>query len=217
MVTFNETETEKDVSMDYGFRRGSSTSVLDNQLDFTSSVPSYTNYSSYQTTEQEDNIPSYEVEREYNIDKLPEDEVIIPTFMPTLNNAKETQRQNADVKLKLNARGKIIASVFGVVMCMLVAFAVYNAVVIGQLSNTVSALQVEQMSRSTQISQLESNYKNITSKESIKNSASEMGLSYRSENSDVVINLGTRPEIQSATTKTNWFDSICNFFAELFD
>lgn len=217
MITFNETETEKDVSTDYGFRRNNSMSVLDNQLDFTSSVPTYTNYSSTQTDEEEETAPSYEVEREYNMDQLPEDEVIIPTFMPTLNSPQATKKETSDVKLRLNARGKIMASVFGVVFSLLVAFVIYNAVVIGQLSKTVEYLESEQLSRTAEISQLEKIYKHITSSESIATSAKNAGLSYSPEYNDITINLGKRPEIQSAEVSTNWFDKICEFFSELFN
>ena len=72
MATFIEEETQTDTNVGFGFNR---TNQLDNQLDFSSAVP-YTSYSPYQTqqeTEVEESAPTYEVEREYNINGLPEE------------------------------------------------------------------------------------------------------------------------------------------------
>ena len=222
MVTYNETETSQDTENSYGFRRNSSTTTLDNQLDFTSAVPSYSNYSSYQTPtiekeEEEQMAPSYEVEREYNIDKLPEDEIIIPTFMPTVRSAEPAPVMVHDYKIKLNARGKIIASVFGVIACLLVAFMIYNAVLISKLSNNLKALEVEQATRSATITELESDYQDLTSYKQMEMNAGDLGFTYSENGKDVVVNLTPRPEIKSAKKSTNWFNNVCEFFAELFN
>lgn len=219
MVTYNETETSQETSQSFGYSRptSSSTSVLDNQLDFTQAMP-YTNYSSYQTTTEEDEpVSSYEVEREYNIESLPEDEVIVPTFMPTLNEGKANTVENTDFKLKLNARGKIIACVFGFVACLLVAFVAYNAVVIGKLSSSLAELEVDQVRQSASVGNLETSYQLMTSTDSMSQAAINNGLKTSTATDSVSITLADRPEIKAAEKTTNWFNNICEFLSELFN
>ena len=218
MATFTETETQQDTATSFGFTsRASNTNQLENQLDFSSAVP-YSGFSNYltQTEEAEESVPSYEVEREYNINTLPEDEVIIPTFMPMVNSPKPEVKDAADYKIKLNARGKIIASVFRGVVGFLVAFMIYNAVIITKLTNSLAYLEVEKASRGAGITSLESEYQDITSYKHLEMRAADLGFSYSPETNDVAISLAPRPEIQEPKESTNWFNELCEFFANLF-
>lgn len=225
MATFTEMETdEKQRSVgNFGYNRYSSTGTLDNQLDFSSTM-SYSNPSSYSTTytspierEEQEETPSYEVEKEYNFERLPEDEVIVPTFMPTLDRPAPEVDTNTNVKIKLNARGKIMASVFGVVVGLLIAFMVYNAVVIKNLSNSLAVLEVEKQAVTASVDDLSSNYQSITSRRNIELEAYGEGFRPSPESSDVVLELSPRPEIKAVQESGNWFDSLCEFFSNLFN
>lgn len=214
MATFIEEETQTDTNVGFGFNR---TNQLDNQLDFSSAVP-YTSYSPYQTqqeTEVDEPEPSYTVEQEYKINGLPEDEVIVPTFMPVLKSEKK-ETPVYDYKLKLNARGKIMATVFGVVVSILVAFMIYNAVTIARLSNSLDYLQAEQISSSASVTQQEMKYQSLASDDNYRRLAGEDGLGF-SEGGSFKINLQQRPEIENPQTSTNWFNNLCEFFSNLFN
>ena len=215
MATFTENETQTETRTSFGFDR---TNQLDNQLDFSSAVP-YTGYSPYQTTQEtevEESSPSYEVEREYNINGLPEDEIIVPTFMPTVKSAEPEVKEAYDYKIRLNARGKIMATVFGVIVCFLIAFMVYNAVTISRLSNSLEYLEAERVSRSAEVAQKEVVYQSITTDDYFKSVVGSGGFSERPVGSDVEISLQQRPEISSPKESTNWFNNICEFFSNLF-
>ena len=218
MATFTENETQTETSTSFGFNN---TNQLDNQLDFSSAVP-YTSYSPYQTTTEtdidEETTPSYEVEREYNINGLPEDEIIVPTFMPMVKSSEPEAKEAYDYKIKLNARGKIMATVFGVVVCFLIAFMVYNAVTISKLSNSLAYLEAEQASRTAGVSQLETTYQELTSESNLERLAGSdgIGFTYSPESSDISISLQQRPEISSPKESTNWFNNLCEFFSNLF-
>lgn len=229
MATFTEMETdEKQRSRgNFGYNSFSSNAtVLDNQLDFTSSMPTYSSPSSYSpsvsTYEEEqtslsEETPSYEVETEYNIDKLPEDEIIVPTFMPTLDRPSAQAEANKNVKIRLNARGKIVASVFGVVVGILIAFMIYNAVVISNLSNQLAYLEVEKQTITASVAESSLEYQELTSYENIDMKAwDDLNMSISDGSSDKAMKINPRPEIKETTVQGNWFDSFCEFFSNLF-
>ena len=87
-------------------------------------------------------LDSFEAEKEYRMeDDLGGDITIIPTFMPTIERKVAQRTEASDVKLKLNARGKIILSVFSVIAVLLVSFCVYNAVRISSLNSMLADRQ----------------------------------------------------------------------------
>ena len=227
MATFTEMETdEKQRTMgNFGYNRYSSTatSTLDNQLDF-SSTGNFTSPSPYTSTytsplerEEQEETHTYEVEKEYNFEKLPEDEIIVPTFMPTLDRPEPEVDTNANVKIRLNARGKIMASVFCMVVGLLIAFMIYNAVVIRNLSNTLDVLEVEKQAVTASVNELTTDYQGITSNRNLELEAYGAGFRPSPESSDVVLEMPTRPEIKSVQESGHWFDSLCEFLSNIFN
>lgn len=217
MATFTENETQTQTSTGFNFNK---TNQLDNQLDFSSTIPSYTGFSPYQTQTQEEveeQTPTYEVEKEYKISGLPEDEEIVPAFMPTVNSTQPEIVERTDFKIKLNARGKIIASVFSIVACCLIAFMIYNAVVIAKLTSNLNSLEMERANNASIVTDLQDNHQQITSNTHLSDEAVGLGLEYSPESADVTISLPTRPEINEPQKTTNWFNSLCEFFSNLFD
>lgn len=217
MATYTENETQTQTETRFDFNR---TSQLDNQLDFSNAVP-YTGFSPYQTQTQEEEVeeqtPTYEVEKEYKINGLQEDEEIVPTFMPTVNSTQPESVAPTDFKIKLNARGKIIASVFSIVACCLIAFMIYNAVVISKLTNNLNYLEMERATNASVVSNLQSNHERLTSNTHLSDEAGSLGLNYSPESADMTISLPARPEISEPQKSTNWFNSLCEFFSNLFN
>lgn len=219
-----ETEEQTQVQTDrshplFDFsRRSSDTTVLPNQMDFSSTVssPDYSFPSTRPTDTTEEQTPSYEVEKEYNIDAVDEDKVVVPTFMPTIMKKEEPATEvNANAKIKLNARGKIIASVFGVVVCLLMVFMIYNAVVISSLSAKLAGLEAYQGQSQIKITALESDYSDITSVKHMEMVAGDNGFSKNVQSK--TITLQPQPEIAEAKVTGNWFDSLCEWLSELFN
>jgi len=190
--------------------------VLDNQMNFSDSMSSY---GGYQTIEQptigtEYSVPSYEAEQEYNIDGIGEDCIeIVPTFMPTIQTKQKEEQKEQSLRLKLNARGKIFVSVFSVVAALLVAFCVYNAVVIGRLNNTLAESQTKLTQIEKSVTEAEVAYKDVTS---VDNILASLPAGYTEAGESVVVNIEPRPEIKSPPEKSNWFDKICDFLSGLF-
>ena len=228
MATFTEMETDEKQRSRGNFNYGgysSGTTVLDNQLDFSATVPSYVSQSSYspststyeQTSSYEETTPSYQVETEYNFEKLPEDEIIVPTFMPTLDRPAPVREESREVKIKLNSRGKIALSAFGVIVGILIAFMVYNAVVISGLSNQLAYLEVEKQSITASVAQSSLEYQELTSYDNIDMKAwDEYGMGMSNPANDKTMSIKPRPEIKETKIQGNWFDSVCEFFSNLF-
>lgn len=216
ITTFTEqdqTETTEVEKRSYGSTRSG---VLDNQLNI-DTMPSYSGYASYDTsTNAVEEVPSFEVEKEYNIEGIKEDDiVVVPTFMPTIEpKYKPATKSNADVKIRLNARGKIIVSVFSVVAVLLMAFSIYNAVIIGRLNASLTSKQTELKKLEYQVDDAEIAYNSIISEDNI---LASLPNSYTEAGESVVIELGERPIINQAPEETNWFDKVCKFFSDLFN
>lgn len=186
-----------------------------------------TNYdSNLQTSEetQEIDTPSYEVEKEYNVDELnsnkPDDDyMIVKTFMPNVERQKvvtEEQKQTFKTKkIKLNARGKIFVAMYSIVACLLIAFCIYNACAIGAVKNSISLKQLEYQTITKEVNVLDNQYTNLTSEESINNSI-PAGFTDISTGNTTSVNFAERPEYIQITETTNWFDKLCEFFSNLF-
>ena len=214
-TTYTDTDEQVETrSSSYGSR----SSVLDNQLDFSStSVSSYEpSYSTLYTQDTEDETSSFEAEKEYRMeDDLGGDITIIPTFMPTIERKVAQRTEASDVKLKLNARGKIILSVFSVIAVLLVSFCVYNAVRISSLNSMLADRQSQAQMINREVYLANSEYNEIVSPSNILASLPN-GYS-DSKNNFMEVDLNVRPVIASAESSTNWFDKVCEFLSNLFN
>lgn len=138
--------------------------------------------------------------------------------MPQIQQRKvaEVQAdQQADKRVKLNAHGKIIIAVVAVVICALMAFAIGNAVMLSSLGSTVAQKQQYVAAQQQTVEGLQQQYASINN--SIQNTAAEKFGYTDASNANVVklqeVETISRP---TAQIETNWFDSLCNFFAGLF-
>lgn len=197
---------------------GSRSSVLDNQLDFSStSVSSYQpSYSTLYTNEEEEQTTSFEAEKEYKMeDDLGGDITIVPTFMPTIERKSVSKSEANDVKIRLNARGKIILSVFSVIAVLLVSFCIYNAVRISSLTASLANKQAQVQMMNREVYVATSEYNELVSPSNIL--ASLPNGYVDSKNNFMEVDINARPIIASAESSTNWFDKVCEFLSNLFN
>lgn len=216
ITTFTREETETASAPSQSTYSASRYGTLDNQISI-NDTPSYSGYSSYRDEEvQEEVTPSYELEREYPIDGIKEEnEVIVPTFMPLVESRTKAEVQGqTNIKFKLNSRGKIFVSVFSIVACLLVAFSIYNAVVISRLNASLKQKEMDLVKLEQTVGESADIYNEVTS---VNNVLTNLPGSYKEAGESVVINLKERPVIVEPPTETNWFDKICEFMSGLFN
>lgn len=176
------------------------------------------------TNEYTQETPSYEVEKEYNVDELngtktDDNYLIVKTFMPYVERQKVEQEQPKQTftqkKVKLNARGKIFVTMYAIVACLLVAFCIYNAVAIGAAKSAIAEKQIEYAQLANDVGVLDRTLTNLTSDENIKNSLPSGYHPPTSETTETV-DIQERPKYVKVEKTTNWFDRVCEFFSNLF-
>lgn len=215
--TTYETEEQEKIS---SYRNDRQVGVLDNQLDFNNASmyqPSYSSNYIEETEEEEQNSPVFEVEKEYKMqDEIGGDVTIVPTFMPTIHKNEEvTQNKSQELKFKLNARGKIIVSVFSIISILLLSFCIYNAVLIGSLKSTIADKQIEAELLNREVYDATIDYNNITSTNSI---LAQLPAGYTDGADKIVeVSLNQQPNINIVEAPSNWFDKLCNFLSNLFN
>lgn len=148
---------------------------------------------------QEHVLPSYTFKRDKTVEQKQEQTIVATS---------EVQPQ-----AHLSARAKIILSVMSIVACMLVAFAIYNAVSISALGYSVAEKSAVYASMQEEVGALEETYNGLASDETINNQLGDLFV-----NGDSEIVLPTMPERDAIVyeTPTNWFDRLCEWFSNLF-
>lgn len=177
-----------------------------NQVSYEEPSTTYDGESEYHATD----MPSEEAEGEY---------AYVKTFMPnvekretTIFDAKPKTKLVQKTKIKLNARGKILACAYSVIVCLLIAFCVYNAVAISNVKNALQSAEVEYAQTLNEVSLLQSNYDELSSMSKIDQSTyTPVG-----EGNTVKVEIAKRPAFVHVEESTNWFDKICNFLSNLF-
>lgn len=139
-----------------------------------------------------------------------------PKTMDMLTIEKQIeQRPQTPIKIKLNARGKIIISVLAICICALVAFMIGNIVTISQLNETIRQKEEYVYSQQQQVDELQANYDQI-SNEMYDNALSN---GYQTIESDQIISVDEVLKIEkdNAEIDGNWFDNLCNFLSNFFN
>ncbi len=140
-------------------------------------------------------------------------EKVMPQIQTTA--AVQTQTQSREnVRAKLNARGKIILSVVAIVLCSLMAFAIGNAVTLSSLGGAISQKQQLVATQQQAVSQLEQEYQLLNS--GVVDAAEELGYTQATEDQIIYLNSVETISRPTAQIETNWFDSLCKFFSNLF-
>lgn len=216
-MVITEQETEKKVAPNYFSNRFYTDTDTDDESDYSSS--NYVNkYSSYNTT-TEDDEPAFSVESEYKSQDDDEDEVsqyrvVTPNFI-TVEKKNVLSSKDASTSSKLSPRLKIALTVTSLVFALMIALVIYNAIAIGNMkkSNNQTAYKIQQ--QETVITNLESEYNSLGTADNIMQSLGESYVRAGQNNTYYV----STPELDEQIVleaPSNWFDSVCEFFARLF-
>ncbi len=174
---------------------------------------------------QNESQPAFEIEKQYNFDPNSYREFGEKArqmdFATIEKNNEEKQKQSVTMKKeivaspRLNARGKIIVSVYSIIVAIIIAFCIYNAVVINSLSGNIAHKQEIVATQSQVINDLSETYNSLGDEDNIKaeveNKFKKPQQEDKVEVDDFVI--GERPKAES---KSNWFEDFCRKLRNLF-
>ncbi len=176
-------------------------------------------------TNEELTKPQFEIEKQYNLDsnELREfgekaREMSFLTLDKTQDVSSEKVLAEKSIsRPKLNARGKIIVSVYSIIVAIIIAFCIYNAVSISSLSSSVNAKQQIVASQTQVINELQREYNRLGDEENIL-ASDVVDQNYKVPTSDDIVyvddvEIGQRPEEQS---HSNWFENFCRKLKDLF-
>lgn len=211
------TETEEETSQESQTSYGSQTT--------------YNPYNSVQTSFDDDDYsvaPNYSEEQSYNgVSRTVNDdeEVRTQSFVrkmdmpliekeePAVNLIKKRER------IELQARMKIMITVFSVTVVALIFAIIWNFVSVGKMKSTFAGKQVEIAQLQSSISGLTTeytNYRDLNSEE-VQDWIKENDFVERSDDNSVEIELDyqdSTPVIEDIPS--NWFNDLCDFFSNLF-
>lgn len=125
---------------------------------------------------------------------------------------KIEQHPERPIKVRLNARGKIIVSVLAICICALMAFMIGNAVTISALNTTLAQKQAMVASQQAEVDALQEQYDYIVSQGQETAAANGYSSSASGQEIDSIEELGRT----TSQIETNWFDDLCNFLSNLF-
>lgn len=162
-----------------------------------------------------DNVQLVDSETSYDT-AIEEISVDTPKKMDMLTVDKTIeQRPQTPLRVRLNARGKIIVSVLAICICALVAFMVGNLVTIGNLNGVIAQKQQIVMQQQDTVNDLQQEYDNLGN--NIEQDASDSGFAQIDSNQVAEMNGVNKLEKPSADIEGNWFDSLCNWLSNLFN
>ena len=130
-------------------------------------------------------------------------------YIQTLNQEKVEKKST----FRLNARGKIAICVFSIIFAALIAFAIYNSVIISQLNTSVALKNQAVAGQTAVINDLTAEYNELAV-------GVEEGVSmgYRPATDADFVEVVASPRATKTTSQieSNWFDRLCEFFSKLF-
>jgi len=135
-------------------------------------------------------------------------------------NFKNVQAQenvfikNKNVQHALNFRGRLLIAVYSLVMILLGALLINNAVVIDSVSADIQSLSSSITQEEITISDIKRVYDTLNNADNLTERAYHADMS-PVENS-VLINLLPVASNTDIQIKTNWFDAVCNYISGLF-
>ena len=169
--------------------------------------------------------PQYDSESEYNdnhTDMQDDSEyTIVKTFMPNVESStnfappiiEQKPKMVTKSVIKLNARGKIFASMYCLVATLLVAFCIYNAVSLANINRSLANKNAELNSINSTVNELNVEIANNTNYNTV---STPTGFTSVTDSNTVVTQRDKRPKYVQVEESSNWIDSICKFFSNLF-
>lgn len=214
------TQTTRTKTPTYSFTNPYVQQSFDDEDDYSSpsfSSPSYTNSFSTTTTDTE---PAFEIEKEYTGTAEPEkyeDQQEFTLVKQPMHTIARTAPAEGITQTKraLSPRLKIMLSVYSVVVALLIAFAIYNAVIISSGAALIASKQAEVASQTRVINSLKVEYNELGTDQYIRDSVGSDFVDSNSSNTFTI----DMPEYTLPTdveAPTNWFDKLCEFLSGLF-
>lgn len=159
--------------------------------------------------------PAFEVEKQFSLDTSSYEESTPQMDMPYVQRSIVAEKISTDSKVRLNSRGKIIVAVYSIIVAIIVAFCIYNAVSIGNMEAGIIAKSQIVATESNVITALEDTYSSLGEEENI---LSQLDPSFKKPTSDDIsfiddfeMAVRTKPNTQS-----NWFENFCKSLKKLF-
>lgn len=163
---------------------------------------------------------AFEVEQQYTAQTLKTDApamMELPTFKTSEEeNVEIVANKQAQARPHLNAHGKIVASVFAVIVAIMIAFCIYNAVSINNLENVVAYKQQIVAEQNEVISNLEAEYNSLG--EDISERLDDLDTKFREPNADDIkrVKKFEMSEREKQEEPSNWFERFCEKLRNLF-
>ena len=159
-------------------------------------------------------VETVDIQTNYNT-TIEEIAVETPRQMDILTVDKTIeQRPQTPLKVKLNARGRIIVSVLAICICALMAFMVGNIVTLNSLNGTLAQKQQIVMEQQQAVSDLQDRYDSINN--SLQDNAANNGYIEIDANQVGSVNGVTELAKPEAVIEGNWFDTLCNWLSNIF-
>ncbi len=130
-------------------------------------------------------------------------------YIQTLQQEKSQKKKT----FRLNARGKIAICVFSIIFAALLAFSIYNAVLIGELNTSVALKNQAVANQTAVINNLQAEYNELS-----VDVDEGISMGYREATDADIVEVVSTPKATKTTTEveSNWFDKLCEFFSKLF-
>ncbi len=214
------------------FNIGSTTTETEQETS-TTSVPSYNPaYNPYSNDDDSDDYsvrPNYEEQKSYNSTNsnysVDEDEqerkertlvgqmatLTIKKDEPTVNLIKKRQR------IELQARMKILISMFAVIVASLLFAIAWNFVSVGQMKATFAGKQQEITSLQESIMGLKNEYSSLSDVEKVESEAIDAGYEKIDDTNKINVDIDEVYDDHTINEMpSNWFNDVCEFLSGIF-
>ena len=165
--------------------------------------------------------PEFTIEKQYHFgrngyeEETNERKMNITEFKRATTTNEEREYRTYQ-KARLNARGKIAVAVYSIVAAIIVAFCIYNAVMISSINADIAAKNQLVSTETQVITDLTNTYNSLGEDDYI---ISQVGDTYRvPTNQDKVSVSDFKLKVRAEKDEeTNWFEKFCETFRKLFE
>lgn len=216
---------ETDIIVKSQSKNSDVTSDLEQKTDESLLTPDFKpfSFSSNAPVLTQEEETAFEVEKQYNFDTTTYDysSTQEQMDMPTVEKNEETYQEivasaPAYSRIKLNARGKIIVSVYSIIVAIIVAFSIYNAVAINAMQAEIVAKSQIVATETGVISDLQETYNSLGEKDNILSQV-EGEFKVPTDNDIVYVEDFTMSKRPVVSEETNWFEKFCRALRNLFN
>ena len=168
--------------------------------------------------------PQFEVEKQYHFNtqrynQSREYDETREMDMPTFERDSAVQYKNQVQtyrKVKLNARGKIAITVYSIVVAIIVAFCIYNGVMINSVNSQILGKSEIVATQTQVITDLENTYNSLGKDDYI---ISQVGDSFKVPTVADTVSVSDFKMTERAERpeETNWFEDFCEALRKLFN